>query len=134
MRYFKLITIERRGGSAFQLKINGGRTLIGTMKLNPAKSRHELEITEADYLKYAKDIAMLCRLPGCSIYVESIREETVAPVSEAVSQGNLPIVFANTQFFTLRKIAKAEGVDITGIKGNEAIAAAINSHRGNLVA
>ena len=132
IRHFKLVTVERRGGFAFQLKINGGRTTIGTMKFNPAKSRHELEIPEAEYLKYAKDITLLCRVPGCAVYVESIREEADVPAS-ANNPWDTHIVFANTPFFTLRKIAKAEGVDIAGIKGGTAIAAAINAKRGILV-
>ena len=130
MTYYTIASLERRGGFAFQLKDLSGRITIGTMKFNSAKVRHELELSEPDFLRHAKTLAQICRLPGAAVFVASIRhEEPVEQPNDLPHEASGVEVFANTPFFKLRGIAKAEGVNIAGLKGNRALAEAINAKR-----
>lgn len=196
MRFFTLTTLERRSGTSFQLK--SGLITIGTMMLNGSKACHEMELTEPDYLKHAKAIAQLCRVPGCAVYVSSIRDDAPEPIvigkypwthvtpeapaatmecgcnpgdyrddckqhgsgvqivelqdataAESVAGENsatgndtenteaspdITELTKDTPFFTLRSIAKREGVDISALTTNADRAAAINESRKLAVA
>lgn len=133
MRYYTLATLERRGGMAFPLKDATGRINIGVMKFNPAKARHELTLSETDFLKHSRNIALLCRIPGCGVFVDSVRDDVIAEVAAPAPTSGQKEVFSNTPFFTLRKIAKEEGVNTDGLKGSKALADAINAARAAAV-
>lgn len=198
MRHYRLVTIDRRGGTCFNLKSLTG-VIIGAMVLNPGKARHELELSESDFLKHSKALAALCKIPGAAVYVESVRDDDPpkerAPeviefeagynlamdgrelpdeASQAVRAGweivkakpptmtiiehgpldtasktewnpatvpttarlmaDVEAVTAKTPFFSLKKIAKAEGVSIDGLKGAVAVAAVINAARSTKLA
>lgn len=74
MRKFLISTIERRAGANFNLKDVGGRNVIANMTINPSTARHEAWISEADFLKFSKDLALLGRTPGCAVHVLKIED------------------------------------------------------------
>lgn len=75
MRKFLISTIERRAGANFNLKDVGGRNVIANMTINSSTARHEAWISEADFLKFSKDLALLGRTPGCAVHVLKIEED-----------------------------------------------------------
>lgn len=74
MRTVLLALLHRRSGLSFQLK-TARYEVIGTMTLNPKTSQHEMEISEADYLKHAKELARLCQQPTTAVYPLEFREK-----------------------------------------------------------
>lgn len=77
MRTVLLALLHRRPGISFQLK-TARYEVIGTMTLNPKTSQHEMEISEDDYLKHAKELARLCQQATTAVYVVEFREKTEA--------------------------------------------------------
>lgn len=73
MRTVLLGLLHRRSGLSFQLK-TARYEVIGTMTLNPKTSQHEMEISEADYLRHAKELARLCQQPTTAVYPLEFRE------------------------------------------------------------
>ena len=119
-RTILLATVARRQGISFQLK-TAGYQVIGTMTLNPATARHEMELTEADFLKHSKELARLCAVPGLGWYVVEFRdklsdEELDRCGEELKSIGANPMGvkddLTGKRFFALRRIAKDLGIDV----------------------
>jgi hypothetical protein len=155
MRYYTLATIDRRGGYAFQLKDPTGRFLIGTMRLNGEKVRHELKMTEQEFLKHSKNLALLCKIPGCAVYVVDVTEEAEPKVEVEIPACVVnvkkitkkkepkidveilepldPTLPLNTPIFALRKIAKKEKVDTSGCSDAESIIRMITKARNKAV-
>lgn len=155
MRYYTLATIDRRGGYAFQLKDPTGRFTIGTMKLNGEKVRHELKMTEQEFLKHSKNLALLCKIPGCAVYVVDITEKKeekakikipartvrvakIARKKEPKIEVEIPefldpTLSLNTPIFALRKIAKKEKVDTSSCSDAESIIRMITNARRKAV-
>lgn len=84
MRFYKLVTLGRRGGLSFILKDACGRNVLGTMVLNSRLVRHEMEMDEPTYLKHAKALAQLCQFPGAAVYVAEIRDDAPARAPEVL--------------------------------------------------
>jgi hypothetical protein len=133
MRYYTLATIDRRGGYAFQLKDPTGRFLIGTMRLNGEKVRHELKMTEQEFLKHSRNLALLCKIPGCAVYVVDITEEEEPKVEIEIPEPLDPTLPLNTPIFALRKIAKKEKVDTSSCSDAESIIRMITKARKKAV-
>lgn len=119
MRLYLIATIDRIAGNSFQVKDETNKVLVGTMTRNGEKARHEMLLSETNFLKHNKALALLQRRLGFAVFVAGIIEpEAVSSPGEA---------FANMPFFTLRKLAKERGVDISKCKDNAERAAKINA-------
>lgn len=135
-RFIKLTTLDRRMAQPIRL-FSKTRVLIGTMQHDPRGARHHCELPEETFLKHAEDIARLALIPGNGVYVSGIRDESVVPVekltpevpSEKTAMGQQVAELAKTHHNTLRRMAAAESIDISGCKGVEQIAQAIVAGR-----
>lgn len=140
MRKYLYVTMGRRQGISFPIKTSGYQ-VIGTMVLNVSKSRHEMELTEEEFLRYQPDIAKLCQRPETAIYVAEVRDdgmnaEEMALANKLKEREARRAVnpeahdeFHGIPFFALRKMARDLGVDVTLLTGAEAVKAAIREAR-----
>lgn len=120
VRQYLIATIDRRPGTHLKLMDEQNRQPIGVMEWTP-RGRHEMLMSEADFLKHNRALALLPRRLGFAVFVAEIRGAAQHNPSDLIE------AFANMHHSTLGRMARERGIDLTGCVTNADRAARINA-------